>query len=171
MAVLEIQSNGDSSYVSQEAINSAIQSLEDTLQRVSKVFKAWVHLFKERNPWPEFFFFPCHFFRNLFRSVWRWTPLSDPQPRSCCFTRPCLRCLYSSCWLHTASLATSVSDTTQGKRRARTHNTCSELSVLPDCWVLCFPADMIPENALEEMTKNMDPNLVIVEGREGVQMK
>lgn len=36
MAVLEIQSNGDSSYVSQEAINSAIQSLEDTLQRVSE---------------------------------------------------------------------------------------------------------------------------------------
>lgn len=34
MAVLEIQSNGDSSYVSQEAINSAIQSLEDPLQRV-----------------------------------------------------------------------------------------------------------------------------------------
>lgn len=36
MAVLEIQSNGDSSYVSQEAINSAIQSLEDPLQRVSR---------------------------------------------------------------------------------------------------------------------------------------
>lgn len=36
MAVLEIQSNGDSSYVSQEAINSAIQSLEDPLQRVSE---------------------------------------------------------------------------------------------------------------------------------------
>ncbi len=35
MAVLEIQSNGESSYVSQEAINSAIQSLEDPLQRVS----------------------------------------------------------------------------------------------------------------------------------------
>ncbi|CAB1340476.1 unnamed protein product [Coregonus sp. 'balchen'] len=33
MAVLEIQSNGESSYVSQEAINSAIQSLEDPLQR------------------------------------------------------------------------------------------------------------------------------------------
>ncbi|KAG7222712.1 hypothetical protein INR49_026321 [Caranx melampygus] len=71
MAVLEIQSNGDSSYVSQEAINSAIQSLEDPLQRVSG------------------------------------------------------------------------EETT----------------------------DMIPENALEEMTKNMDPNLVIVEAKEGVQMK
>uniref|UniRef100_A0A4W5MHN8 Nuclear receptor-binding protein n=1 Tax=Hucho hucho TaxID=62062 RepID=A0A4W5MHN8_9TELE len=33
MAVLEIQSNGESSYVSQEAINSAIQFLEDPLQR------------------------------------------------------------------------------------------------------------------------------------------
>lgn len=30
---------------------------------------------------------------------------------------------------------------------------------------------MIPENALEEMTKNMDPNLVIVEVKDGVQMK
>lgn len=36
---------------------------------------------------------------------------------------------------------------------------------------LCFLADMIPENALEEMTKNMDPNLVIVEAKNGVQMK
>ena len=35
MAVLEIQSNGESSYVSQEAINSAILFLEDPLQRVS----------------------------------------------------------------------------------------------------------------------------------------
>lgn len=34
MAVLEIQGNGESSYVSQEAINNAIQSLEDPLQRV-----------------------------------------------------------------------------------------------------------------------------------------
>ncbi|KTF93477.1 hypothetical protein cypCar_00027351, partial [Cyprinus carpio] len=39
MAVLEIQSNGESSYVSQEAINSAIQSLEDPLQRVSIDFQ------------------------------------------------------------------------------------------------------------------------------------
>ena len=32
-------------------------------------------------------------------------------------------------------------------------------------------ADMIAENALEEVTKNMDPNLVIVEIKEGVQLK
>lgn len=37
MAVLEIQGNGESSYVPQEAINSAIQLLEDGLQRVSAV--------------------------------------------------------------------------------------------------------------------------------------
>lgn len=36
MAVLEIQGNGESSYVPQEAINSAIQLLEDPLQRVSQ---------------------------------------------------------------------------------------------------------------------------------------
>lgn len=36
---------------------------------------------------------------------------------------------------------------------------------------LCLPVDMIPENALEEMTKNMDPNLVIVEAKDGVLMK
>lgn len=34
MALLEIQGNGESSYVSQEAINNAIQLLEDPLQRV-----------------------------------------------------------------------------------------------------------------------------------------
>lgn len=43
--------------------------------------------------------------------------------------------------------------------------------LLSDCSVVILPVDMIPENALEEMTKNMDPNLVIVEGKEGVQMK
>lgn len=38
MAVLEIQGNGESSYVPQEAISSAIQLLEDPLQRV-RIFR------------------------------------------------------------------------------------------------------------------------------------
>lgn len=46
-----------------------------------------------------------------------------------------------------------------------------QLNVIVYFIILCLFTDMIPENALEEMTKNMDPNLVIVEGKEGVQMK
>lgn len=34
MALLEIHGNGESSYVSQDAINNAIQLLEDPLQKV-----------------------------------------------------------------------------------------------------------------------------------------
>lgn len=36
MALLEIHGNGESSYVSQDAINNAIQLLEDPLQKVVK---------------------------------------------------------------------------------------------------------------------------------------
>lgn len=43
--------------------------------------------------------------------------------------------------------------------------------LLFDWRLFCLLVDMIPENALEEMTKNMDPNLVIVETKNGVQMK
>lgn len=91
MAVLEIQSNGDSSYVSQEAINSAIQSLEDPLQRVSADGEERVAPGAKPASRPVFGGFSR---RSSSRSVWRWTPGRDPLLRSCSSIRPCLRCPY-----------------------------------------------------------------------------
>jgi len=187
MAVLEIQGNGESSYVPQEAINSAIQLLEDPLQRVSAEGSA-----------PTRTCGPCAWSHTVFvlqefiQKCLEQDPGKRPTARELLFHQalfevPSLKLLAAHCIVgHQREYRVPGCHVVLHKALLSSHCNslsfffCALLSIEKKCscsgltFFLLFLIDMIPENALEEMTKNLDMSAVLAEinhaDREGVKM-